>query len=379
MKDLYRFLKLKWSDIEGTAQRLGISPKFVVRDVLLAWTQDRLVSADCAAYGGYSANSTYIPRGYARLSRDLDIKMDFRRYSKPDVAIRELNAALEDRGDVLDLEYRGYVVRVGEVVPNPAKVGAGLRADVQLIFLKRSMLSPYVGMSFSTWLSRHEIYSNYPPEVRQGLLRKFKEVFGPEARIHEIDIDVCLEAPEVIQESEVVSARPVTADVPFTLTCRILRPELLEESYRNAFLNFLQRLETRNLVKTVIDLQVKSLPLDELYTYLHASDALLIHRESSQKYKAVVSSSVCLVLGSGCPILFHDSNFVELHGDEIVKYRSFEDMKAKLTDIFSGRFDLNKVKAFLKEHNAENIAKRFVLLFEELIKTHDNKRRMENG
>jgi len=256
MKDLYRFLKLKWSDIEGTAQRLGISPKFVVRDVLLAWTQDRLVSADCAAYGGYSANSTYIPRGYARLSRDLDIKMDFRRYSKPDVAIRELNAALEDRGDVLDLEYRGYVVRVGEVVPNPGKVGAGLRADVQLIFLRRSMLSPYVGMSFSTWLSRHEIYSNYPPEVRQGLLRKFKEVFGPEARIHEIDIDVCLEAPEVIQESEVVSARPVTADVPFTLTCRILRPELLEESYRNAFLNFLQRLETRNLVKTVIDLQV---------------------------------------------------------------------------------------------------------------------------
>ena len=128
-----------------------------------------------------------------------------------------------------------------------------------------------------------------------------------------------------------------------------------------------------------IDLQVKSLPLDELYTYLHASDALLIHRESSRKYRAVVSSSVCQVLGSGCPILFHDSNFVELHGDEIVKYRNFEDMKAKLIDIFGGKFDLNKVKAFLKEHNAENIAKRFVLLFEELIKTHDNKRRKENG
>ncbi len=128
-----------------------------------------------------------------------------------------------------------------------------------------------------------------------------------------------------------------------------------------------------------VELQVKPLPLDELYTYLHASDALLIHRESSQKYKAVVSSSVCQVLGSGCPILFHESNFVELHGDEIVKYRNFEDMKAKLIDIFGGKFDLNKVKAFLKEHNAENIAKRFVLLFEELIKTRDNKRRVENG
>jgi len=128
-----------------------------------------------------------------------------------------------------------------------------------------------------------------------------------------------------------------------------------------------------------IHLQVRPLSLDELYTYLHASDVLLIHRESSQKYKAVVSSSVCQVLGSGCPILFHESNYVELHGDEIVKYRDFEDMKAKLIDIFGGKFDLNKVKVFLKEHNAENIAKRFVLLFEKLIKTHDNERREENG
>ena len=139
--------------------------------------------------------------------------------------------------------------------------------------------------------------------------------------------------------------------------------------------------ELREAQKTYdfIDLQVRPLPQDELYTYLHASDALLIHRHSSQKYKAVVSSSVCQVLGSGCPILFHESNYIELHGDEIWKYRDFENMKAKLIDIFGGKFDLNKVKAFLKEHNAENIAKKFVLLFEELIKAHDNKKRKENG
>ena len=139
--------------------------------------------------------------------------------------------------------------------------------------------------------------------------------------------------------------------------------------------------ELREAQKTYdfIDLRVRALPQDELYTYLHASDALLIHRESSQKYGAVGSSSVCQVLGSGCPILFHESNYVELHGDEIVKYRDFEDMKTKLIDILGGKFDLNKVKAFLKGHNAENIAKRFVLLFEELIKTHPNKSRKENG
>lgn len=65
-----------------------------------------------------------------------------------------------------------------------------------------------------------------------------------------------------------------------------------------------------------IDLHVRPLPTNELYIYLHASDALLIHRESSQKYKAVVSSSVCQVLGSGCPILFQESNFVESYGNE---------------------------------------------------------------
>ena len=118
-----------------------------------------------------------------------------------------------------------------------------------------------------------------------------------------------------------------------------------------------------------IDLEVKPLPLDELYTHLHASDALLVHRESSQKYKAVVSSSVCQVLGSGCPILFHESNYVELHGDEIVKYRDFEDMKAKLIDLFQGKFDPNRIEPFLEDHKAERIAERFIQLFEELMGT----------
>ncbi len=118
-----------------------------------------------------------------------------------------------------------------------------------------------------------------------------------------------------------------------------------------------------------IDLEVRPLPLDELYTYLHASDALLIHRESSRKYKAVVSSSVCQALGSGCPILFHESNYVELRGDEIVKYRDFEDMKAKLVDLLQGKFDPSRIEPFLEDHKAERTAERFIQLFEELMET----------
>ncbi len=118
-----------------------------------------------------------------------------------------------------------------------------------------------------------------------------------------------------------------------------------------------------------IDFQVKPLPLDELYTYLHASDARLVHRESSTKYFAVLSSSVCQTLGSGCPILFHNSNFVETHGDEIVKYKDLEDLKTKLAEIFQGNFDTNRLEKFLRERNADTIAKKYAQLFEELLKT----------
>ena len=79
--------------------------------------------------------------------------------------------------------------------------------------------------------------------------------------------------------------------------------------------------------------------------------------------------TVCQVLGSGCPILFHKSNYVELHGDEIVKYRDFEDMEAKLIDLFSNEFDIKRVETFLKDYKDERIAEMFLQLFEELVET----------
>lgn len=114
-----------------------------------------------------------------------------------------------------------------------------------------------------------------------------------------------------------------------------------------------------------VDPKIKAVSIDELYTYLHASDVLLIHKESS-RYKAVISSTVCQTLGSGCPILFHDSNYVELHGNEIVKYRGLDDMKLKLVDLFDGKFDVEKIKSYLRENNASRVADRFIQLFEKV-------------
>ncbi len=136
--------------------------------------------------------------------------------------------------------------------------------------------------------------------------------------------------------------------------------------------------EVQELQKTTkkydfIDLQVRPLAQEELYTYLHASDVLLIHRESSTKYHAVVSSSICQVLGSGCPILFHESNYVEYHGDEILKYKDFNDLKDKLIDVFNNKYNLEKVKLYLEQHGAERIANRYLELFEDLMKVREKK------
>ncbi len=115
-----------------------------------------------------------------------------------------------------------------------------------------------------------------------------------------------------------------------------------------------------------LDIQVRPLPFDELNKYLYASDAQLIHRESSKKYPAVVSSSVCQTLGSGCPILFHESNYVEKAGDEIIKYKDFSDLEEKLSLLFDKGFDTGRVERFLKTHDATHIANRFVDLFRKL-------------
>lgn len=115
-----------------------------------------------------------------------------------------------------------------------------------------------------------------------------------------------------------------------------------------------------------IDLRVEALTMDEIYRYLYASDALLIHRESNKKYRAVVSSTVCQVLGAGCPVVFHNSNYVETYGDEIIKYNDFEDLKKKLEILFEKGFDISKVEAFLRRNNALEVAKKFIRLFEEL-------------
>ena len=121
-----------------------------------------------------------------------------------------------------------------------------------------------------------------------------------------------------------------------------------------------------------IDLRKGPVPLNILYTYLHASDCLLLHKGPSEGM--VVSSTVFLCLGTGIPILCYDTNFFKGLDREVLKYDSLEGergLKKLLEDVFEGKENvtsvLKAVREFVEYNSAYRITKRFTELFEDLL------------
>lgn len=106
--------------------------------------------------------------------------------------------------------------------------------------------------------------------------------------------------------------------------------------------------------------------IERLYTYLHASDAVLFHREPADGY-IPVSSTVCLCLGALRPILCPDINFFETFEDEVIKYSNFKELEERLEDVFENRgVDrvLRAAKRYVDENSAERVAQRLLELAE---------------
>lgn len=111
-----------------------------------------------------------------------------------------------------------------------------------------------------------------------------------------------------------------------------------------------------------IELRRGDISIKELYTYLHASDCLLVHKDSAE---AVVVPSTCyLCLGSGCLILAYDTNFFEAFNNEVVKYSSLETV---LEDVFKEgeniKFALKAAEKYVEKNSSYDIARRFIELF----------------
>ncbi|MDO9350468.1 MAG: hypothetical protein Q7U55_04440 [Deltaproteobacteria bacterium] len=114
-----------------------------------------------------------------------------------------------------------------------------------------------------------------------------------------------------------------------------------------------------------IDLRKGDIPIKDLYTYLHAADALLIHKDSAEA--VVVPSTAYLCLGAGGPILAYDTNFFETFDKEVIKY---SELGAALKEVFEKsdrvKATLEAAEKFIMMNSSYKIAGRFIRLFESL-------------
>lgn len=115
-----------------------------------------------------------------------------------------------------------------------------------------------------------------------------------------------------------------------------------------------------------IELRNGKLPINTLYTYLHASDCLLIHKDSAEAI--VLSSTAYLCLGAGRPILAHNTNFFATFDKEVLKYSSLSEA---LEDVFEQKDNVKSVlktaEEFVKENSSSEVAKKFIQLFDSLM------------
>ncbi len=123
--------------------------------------------------------------------------------------------------------------------------------------------------------------------------------------------------------------------------------------------------------KDFVELRYEVPPTDRLYTYLHASDCLLLHKKDVGKGELVVSSVVHMCLGSLTPIVTSATRYVEMLKDEVIKYSDFRELKDRLIGVFEdSRLVTRTIEAAerrVKEHSAAKITDEYVKLFDSLL------------
>jgi len=103
---------------------------------------------------------------------------------------------------------------------------------------------------------------------------------------------------------------------------------------------------------------------EELYTYHHAVDAVLLHRPPADYVP--ISSTVHLCLGAMRPLICPDNNYFEVYDGAVVKYRDPEDMVAKLELVLEGgalvEEVLRKARRLIEGRTAKEVAEQLLKL-----------------
>ncbi|MEA3489269.1 MAG: hypothetical protein U9R44_02865 [Candidatus Omnitrophota bacterium] len=118
--------------------------------------------------------------------------------------------------------------------------------------------------------------------------------------------------------------------------------------------------------------KMDSLSTKDFDDYLFAADAVIFHKFQS-RFHAVVSSTVYEALGTGCPIFVpSQSDFFHDWKREVVHYRDITALNKKLVDMLGSEKKRKELEEqadkFVGIHSPENIAGRYIELFEELLK-----------
>jgi hypothetical protein len=122
-----------------------------------------------------------------------------------------------------------------------------------------------------------------------------------------------------------------------------------------------------------IELRHELATMDRIYTYLHASDVYLIHkqREEIREGEAVVPSSILMCMGALAPVITSDTDFVWFLDKEVVKYSNNDELRRLLINIFKGDEIVIKVlkesEKYVINHSPERIAEQFIKLFDKLL------------
>jgi len=122
-----------------------------------------------------------------------------------------------------------------------------------------------------------------------------------------------------------------------------------------------------------IELRYELAPMERIYTYLHASDAYLIHKqvEEVRQGEAVVPSAILMCLGVSTPIITSATEFVWFLDKEVMKYSTEDELRKLLIKVFVGDKTVNealkRAEEYAIKHSPKRIAGGFLRLFDQLL------------
>ncbi len=274
------------------------------------------------------------------LKEDFDVLFVEKPCSTPLSQLARIFERLRARGPVVAIMHEG-------IVPENRRLYE-LEWDVATVFDER-----YMALYGHLLRARRVEVVPYPfHPVREGDKRAAREALGLPCDGHAIVLAFGLRASHLWPVMPVLSE--LASEMNFTLLILAKGREALSAS------------EALRARYDFVEVRHEAPPPERLYTYLHASDAILLHRRPAPYVP--VSSTVNLCLGAMRPILCPDNNFFVPYDGAVIKYGSPGELGEKLRAVLNGdelvREALARARELIERWSAEEVAKRLLELAE---------------